>query len=66
MHVLSFYIFNSKEFRDSFSLSDQVGCSGSKGVHPPAAVYCILPDYHLWILVHAVDLHLEWKAEKAC
>ena len=63
--VLLFYILNNKDFRDNFFLSDQAGCSGSKGIHPAASavVYCILPEYHLWILVHAVDLHLKWKAE---
>ena len=65
--VLLFYILNNKEFWDSFFLSDQAGCSESKGVHPAASavVYCVLPEYHLWILVHAVDLILQWKAEKA-
>ena len=65
VHVLLFYILNNKEFQDNFFLSDQAGCSGSKGVHPAASavVYCILPDYHLWILVHAVDFHLKWKAQ---
>ena len=65
--VLLFYILNNKEFWDSSFLSDQTGCSGSKGVHPAASavVYCVSPEYHLQILVHAVDLLLQWKAEKA-
>ena len=65
--VLFFYILNNKEFRNSFFLSDQAGCSESKGIHPVAwaAVYCILPASHLWILVHVVAPLLQWKTEKA-
>ena len=65
--VLLFYILNNKEFWDSSFLSDQAGCSESKGVHlaASAVVYCISPEYHSRILVHAVDLLLQWKAEKA-
>ena len=65
VHVLLFYILNNKEFWDNFFLSVLAGCSRSKGVHPAASavVYCVLPGYYLWIWVHAVDLHLKWKAE---
>ena len=64
--VLLFCILNNREFRDSFFLNDQASCSESRGIHPAssAAVYCISPEYHLQILVHTVDLLLQWKTEK--
>ena len=64
--VLLFCILNNREFQDSFFLSDQASCGESKGIHlaASAVVYCISPEYHLWILVHAVDLLLQWKTEK--
>ena len=64
--VLSFCTLNNREFRDSFFLNDQASYSESKGVHPAAlaAAYCFSPEYHLWILVHAVALLLKWETEK--
>ena len=32
VHVLLFYTWNNKEFRDNFSSSDPVVCSGNKSV----------------------------------
>ena len=59
--VLLFCILNNREFWDSFFLNDQASCSESKGIHLAAlaVVYCISPEYHLQILVHAVDLLLQ-------
>ena len=64
--VLSFCILNNREYQDSFFINDQASCSESKGIHPAAlaAVNCISPEYHLQILVHAVNLLLQWKTEK--
>ena len=64
--VLLFCILNNREFQGSFFLSDQASCSESKGIHlaASAVVYCVSPEYHLRILVHAVDLFLQWKTEK--
>ena len=64
MGVPLFYTLNNMEFQDNSSSGDLPGCSKSKGIHlaASAVVYCVLPGYHLRILVHFV-LHLKWMAE---
>ena len=64
VYVLWFCIWNNREFWDSFFLDDLAGCSRNKGIHPVVlvVVYCALLDYHLLSWVHALALHLKWKA----
>ena len=42
VRVLLFYMLNNKEVWDNSFLSDQAGCTKSKGVHPAASAVCLL------------------------